>query len=319
MGLLVGILAIAAVGAVIAAILLTRRHDHTATPATTTVVVTKNAATPKTVVAHTTPAAPAAAPVPNLIGESTADATSSLKASGFTVRVATVRGAPPAGRVVGENPPPARHAAPGSIVTLDISNGTAVPSKSSAATTTVVTQTTTAPAAKTVPARSSPAATTAAATAPTAATSASKTTTATPQPTTATIPDVSGGDAQAAAQALSRANLLTSLAYVPSDDPLETVEAESPTAGANAPAGSHVTVNVSSGPGQKQQETVPDVSGKTIPQAVAAMQQAGLRLIFVKKPVNERSLAGTVVEQTPAAGRTAPKNAQILVYMGAFE
>jgi beta-lactam-binding protein with PASTA domain len=80
-----------------------------------------------------------------------------------------------------------------------------------------------------------------------------------------------------------------------------------------------VTINASSGPGQKTEENVPDVAGKTIPQAVAAMQQAGLRLIFVKKTVTDRSLAGTVVEQTPAAGKTAPKNAQVLVYMGAFK
>ena len=64
--------------------------------------------------------------------------------------------------------------------------------------------------------------------------------------------------------------------------------------------------------------TVPDVTGRTIPQAVSALQHAGLRLIFLKKPVTDRSLAGTVVEQTPAPGAKAPKNAQVLVYMGAY-
>jgi beta-lactam-binding protein with PASTA domain len=48
------------------------------------------------------------------------------------------------------------------------------------------------------------------------------------------------------------------------------------------------------------------------------LQKAGLRLIFVKKTVTQRRLAGHVVEQTPAAGSTAPRNARVLVYMGVF-
>ena len=138
----------------------------------------------------------------------------------------------------------------------------------------------------------------------------------TPQPATATVPDLGAQDVQAAANSLSRAGLLASIQYVPGSDPLGAVEDENPTAGTTAPSGSHVTINASSGPGQKQQEQVPDASGLTIPQAVAAMQHAGLRLIFVKKTVTEAALDGKVVEQTPAAGRQAPKNAQVLVYMG---
>jgi hypothetical protein len=48
------------------------------------------------------------------------------------------------------------------------------------------------------------------------------------------------------------------------------------------------------------------------------LQQAGLRLIFLKQPVTDRSLAGQVVARTTASRATAPKNAQILVYMGAY-
>ena len=64
---------------------------------------------------------------------------------------------------------------------------------------------------------------------------------------------------------------------------------------------------------------MPDTTGQTIPQAVATLNAAGLRLILVKRPSPTRTQAGKVVEQTPASGAQAPKNAQILVYMGAFK
>jgi beta-lactam-binding protein with PASTA domain len=34
--------------------------------------------------------------------------------------------------------------------------------------------------------------------------------------------------------------------------------------------------------------------------------------------VSSRAEAGRIVEQTPAAGKQAPSNAQVLVYLGAF-
>jgi len=123
---------------------------------------------------------------------------------------------------------------------------------------------------------------------------------------------------QSAAASLAKAGFLVTVAYVPGTDPLGSILAESPDAGSSAPTTAHVTINASSGPGDKQQETVPDASGKTIPEAVAAMQAAGLRLFFLKRTVTDRALAGKVVEQSPAPGKTAPHNAQVLVYMGAY-
>ncbi len=304
MGFLVGLLAIVAIGAVIAAILLARHHNKAA-PTTTTVVVT-NQTTP------VTPAPVAAAVVvPDLVRQSQAAASSALEAKGFTVRTQTVRGPAPAGAIVSESPTPGSSAPSGSIVTLSVSDGAATPA---APTATVTTETTTTvQSATTAPAATAP------------ATTAPASTTPAPAPlTTVSVPDTTSNgtgtsSVQTASEQLSRAGLLASIQYIPGSDPLGTVENQSPAAGATATNGSHVTINASSGPGQKTQETVPDVSGKTIPQAVAAMQQAGLRLIFLKKTVNRRTQAGTVIEQTPASGRTAPKNAQVLVYMGAFK
>jgi beta-lactam-binding protein with PASTA domain len=131
------------------------------------------------------------------------------------------------------------------------------------------------------------------------------------------VPSLSG-QVKSAVQQLSERGLRASIQYVPGDPPLGTVTAQSPAAGANAQNGEHVTVNASAGPGQNAQETVPDVGGKTIPDAVRAMNAAGLRLILLKRTVPDRPHAGLVVEQTPQPGAQAPHNAQVLVYMGAY-
>jgi serine/threonine-protein kinase len=124
---------------------------------------------------------------------------------------------------------------------------------------------------------------------------------------------------QSAVQALDRVGLRASIAYVPGTQPLGTVVAQRPTSGASAKTGSQVTVNVSSGPGGNPQETVPNVVGQRIPQALSALHQAGLRLILLRARVNDRSQAGVIVAQTPLPGKKAPKNAQVLVYMGAYQ
>ena len=58
--------------------------------------------------------------------------------------------------------------------------------------------------------------------------------------------------------------------------------------------------------------------GQTLQQAVAAVNGAHLRLIYVKFPVSSRSQAGKIVQQSPLAGGHAPQNAQVLVFFGAF-
>ena len=52
----------------------------------------------------------------------------------------------------------------------------------------------------------------------------------------------------------------------------------SPASGGQAPYGSAVTVNVSTGP---PTTTVPDVMGDSVQQATAALQQAGLSVVGV--------------------------------------
>ncbi len=226
--------------------------------------------------------------VPDVTNLRIAEATTKLQEAGFKAQATqvTAAGQQP-GTVVSQAPAAGDKIAKGSLITLSVAKAASAPATTAATTTTATTTTATRPA-----------------------------TTTTAQPTTATIPDLSGTDVQAAAQALVTANLLASIAYVPGEDPLGTVVSQAPAAGGTAKARSHVTVNASSGPGQKEQLSVPDAVGQTLDQAVQTIKGAGLRLIFVKVPVTAQESIGKVVEQTPLAGKTAPKNAQVLVYLG---
>jgi beta-lactam-binding protein with PASTA domain len=228
-------------------------------------------------------AAPVA--VPNVVGQSQANATSTLQNAGFDVTPATVPSSEPKGQVVAQSPTAGQRAAKGSKVRINVSDGSGAGTTTAAATTT------------------KPATT--------------RATTTTAAPKNVAVPNVAGSQLQSAVQRLAQSGLLASVRYVPGSEPLETVRDQSPKSG-TVKERSHVTVTVSSGPGQKAQKTVPNVVGQSLQGAVSAVNGAGLRLIFVKLPITDRTQAGKIVEQSPAAGRTAPENAQVLVYLGAF-
>ena len=85
------------------------------------------------------------------------------------------------------------------------------------------------------------------------------------------------------------------------------------------PFHSHVQLNISRGPSNNPLVTVPDVIGQTLQQAVSTLNDAHLRLIYVKYPVTSQSQAGKVVQQSPLSGAQAPQNGQVVVYLGAFK
>ena len=295
--MLLAIVLLAAVGAGLAALLLTRHHSGGTRPQATpsTVVVTTSAA-------PITPAAAKASkrklilPVPDLVGGSLKDSVAGLRRAGFKVSLVSAPSALPRGTVVGQDPQPGAKVAKGSDVRLKISTGAA-----GSATTPVTTPATT------------PAATTTAAQQTTTAARATEPA----QPATAHVPSLSG-ELQSAVQQLDAAGFKASVAYVPSDQPLGTVVAQTPSGEASAKTGSQVTVNVSSGRGQSS-ETVPSLAGKRVPQALSELHAVGLRLIVSKTRVSDRSQAGVIVLQTPLPGKHAPKNAQVLVYYGAYQ
>jgi eukaryotic-like serine/threonine-protein kinase len=289
LGMLLAIVFLAIVAAVLAVVFVTRNH-HSKPTAARTVFVTTNA--------KTTHSAPVSVPVPSLVGLSKADAVTQLRRAGFSVTLATVPGSAPAGTVSAQSPAGGTSKPSGSTVRLNLSSGQG----GAAPKTTPV-------AAKTPP----PAATT---TAP-----ATTTTAAAPapqQPTTASVPALSG-DGRSAIEQLSSAGFRITIAYVPATSTLGTVVSQSPSSGASAPTGSHVTVNLSAGRSTAPQKSIPDLTGKTVNEALAALNAAGLRLVELKAPVTDRTQVGKIVEQSPAAGKTAPQNASVLVYWGAFE
>jgi beta-lactam-binding protein with PASTA domain len=226
--------------------------------------------------------------VPDVRGKSLAEARAALDALGLESVTTQVAENKPPGTVVDQGPKTGTKVAKGSAVTLSVVQAKA---KTTTATTTAA-PTTTAP-----------------------TTTAPTTTAAAPQ--TATVPDVEGQTEAGAAQRLLQAGVLASIVFVPADDTLGTVEQQAKPEGTVVPFRSHVQVNVSTGPGDKPSAQVPNTIGQSLQQAVATMNGAQLRLIYVKLPVTSRSQAGKVVQQTPMSGNV-PQNAQVLVYLGAF-
>jgi len=302
MELIIAIVLLALAGAGVAAWLLTRDDDKS--NSATTVVVTTAPAT-------TAPAPPVQVTVPSLVGQTRADATSELDRAGLTVNVVEVPGPPPAGQVLAQDPAGGQKTETGETVRLNVSDGSQSGTQTNAETTPPAT--TAPPAATTAPATTEQTTTQQATTQQ--ATTQQATTPAPPQQVQ--VPSVSG-DVKSAAQQIAQAHLLVSVQYVPGEDPLGTVKAQSPQAGETVPGNAHVTLSVSSGPGEKEQHTVPDVVGQRVNQGVQTLNGESLRLVLLKQSVSDKSQAGVILEQTPKAGAKAPKNAQVVVYMGAY-
>ncbi|HEY6963238.1 MAG TPA: PASTA domain-containing protein [Gaiellaceae bacterium] len=227
--------------------------------------------------------------LPNLVGKSASDAQAALDKLGLDSTRTQVTSSQPAGTIVDMAPKPGAKLAKGSVVTLSVAKQAAQ-------------QQTTTASATTTPATTTAPTTTAA---------------APPQPTTAKVPDVSGQNEASAVQSFAQAGILASIAFVPSQDPLGTVEAQAKAAGATVPYHSHVQINVSAGQSSTT-TSVPSVVGQTLQQAVSTLNAHHLRLIYVKYAVTSQSQAGKVVQQSPLSG-SAPQNAQVLVYLGALQ
>ncbi|HEY4413712.1 MAG TPA: PASTA domain-containing protein, partial [Gaiellaceae bacterium] len=216
--------------------------------------------------------------VPNLVGQPVASARSSLTGLGLRAATTSVTmPGKPAGTVVDQAPKPGKKLAKNGLVTLSVVKAPG------AGQTTATTATTTA---------------------------------STSQPQTATVPDVSSQNEPAAVQALTQAGILPSLVFVSSSDPLGTVEAQAKPQGTTVPYRSHLQINISSGQNPTA-EQMPNVVGMTLQQALAQINGAHLRMLYVKI-ASPRSQAGKIVQQSPLPGSGAPQGAQVLVFLGAY-
>jgi beta-lactam-binding protein with PASTA domain len=245
-----------------------------------------------------------AAAIPDVRGRSVADARAALNRAGFKSVITQVSSDRQAGTVVDEAPSPGSKLAKGSQITLSIATN---PKPAPTATTVQTTQTS-----------GTNTSATSATTASTATATGTTPAAAPVTPQTATVPDVTGQPEAAAVDALGKAGILASLFFVPNTDPLGTVEEQAKAQGASLPYQAHMQINVSQGPGQKEVEQMPNLIGKTLDDAVTTVNAANLRLIYLKLPVSSRAQAGKIVQQSPLVGAHAPRNAQVLVFLGAF-
>jgi beta-lactam-binding protein with PASTA domain len=283
--LALGVLVLIAAGILIA-YLLTHRSDHKA--ATTVVVTTAQSTT-----------VPPKVAVPRFVGMKEQDALVRAGQVGLQPKEVFKPTKAPKGVVISQNPQEGSELAHGATVTLVVDSTAKATTTPTATSTSTTTQATTTNATLT--------------TAPTT------TAAAPPQPQSATVPDITGQKEAASVTSLGNAGILASIVFVPASDPLGTVVQQAKPAGTTVPFHSHVQINVSRGPNNNPLESVPNVVGKTLQEAVSALNAAHLRLIYLKYPVTSQAQAGKVVQQTPLGGAQAPQNAQVVVYLGAFK
>lgn len=125
-------------------------------------------------------------------------------------------------------------------------------------------------------------------------------------PPSETVPDVVGEAEARAVADLTAAGFETEIARAFSDRKAGLVVAQDPKAGARLEEGSTVKLTVSKG---AKPVTVPDVVGTTSSQATATLRDAGLDVNLVGVPSDEPS--GTVVAQSPAAGKQAKEGDRV--------
>jgi serine/threonine-protein kinase len=100
------------------------------------------------------------------------------------------------------------------------------------------------------------------------------------------------------------------------DVPKGQVISQSPVGGTQAPAGSTVTVTVSSGPGTT---AIPDVSGDTTADATTILQAAGFVVSVQPTPVTDPTLDGTVISEDPIGGNPAKPGTVITITVGQLQ
>jgi serine/threonine-protein kinase len=120
------------------------------------------------------------------------------------------------------------------------------------------------------------------------------------------VPDVIGQTRDDAVAALARADLQAKIVEVFSEKTPGTVTGQSPAAGEMVKVGTRVQINVSRG---VKPLTIPDVRGQPYESAASALQGAGFKV--ARRNVDSTEPAGTVVDQQPSAGGTAPAGSTI--------
>ena len=247
---------------------------------------------------------PRAVAVPDVVGQTAADALSRLQAQGFRPRIVRVPSVEPAGQVVAQDPKADAKRQPGVAVRLNVSDG-----KQATASGEESTLTTTATASTNQE------------TAPTTAAAAN----ANPL---VRVPDLEGKKLIDARRLIRRVGLVIEIRRVPNAQPLGTVIAQSKKPGTQLKHGTHLLITVSKGRkpatsttssrSDSQPIAVPDVTGEDEVTATQDLENAGLTVQVVDRDTAEASEDGMVIEQAPTANQSAQPNSTVTIYVGRY-
>ena len=134
-----------------------------------------------------------------------------------------------------------------------------------------------------------------------------------PPPPTATVPDVTGLDREAAVAQLEAAGFNAAVTEVDSLGPGAPWSRRAP-GGSTADLGISVRLEVSNGKPPKTE--VPGVIGLGEDEAVVTLEDAGFLVEVVREVVKDRDKVGTVIRQDPPGGTPAPEGATVTVVVG---
>jgi eukaryotic-like serine/threonine-protein kinase len=129
------------------------------------------------------------------------------------------------------------------------------------------------------------------------------------------IPPVVGVPYEQAAAQLQGAGFAVARRDVESNEPKGTVVQEDPPANSLASKGSTVTLYVSKGP---TQSVVPDVSSFSRADAIATLRNSGFKVSVISSDVQDPSLDGVVLFQTPAAGTSVDPGTTVTITVGHY-
>jgi serine/threonine-protein kinase len=122
------------------------------------------------------------------------------------------------------------------------------------------------------------------------------------------VPDVVGMTEREARDELDARELQTRVEDRRSRRPVGEVIAQAPEADAVAREGDTVTITVSTGP---RQVPVPDLEGQTEEEALATLEEEGLRLGEVTEETSDQFEEGLVISQSPAAGQEVDARSRV--------
>ena len=132
----------------------------------------------------------------------------------------------------------------------------------------------------------------------------------------ATVPDVTGLDEAQARTRLREAGFVASISTKDSDEPEGTVIAEDPGPGSRLPRKTKISLTVSTGAGSV---VVPNVIGQPESTAENILQGRGAQKIkVVSQETSSESEDGIVLDQAPSSGTRIVSTEQITIFVGKF-